>query len=216
MRKRKPGRPRIKKKHKSSVYNPVDVLKTRRELEALKMAAQKSLRDLAYIALALNTGYRCGDLLSLKVGDVVSGTTTTRIQIVRTLDRREQKTGWGNIRQLGYKPRNALHDYLLTRLPLKRDEPLFLSRQRDKDGNLKAISLDQINLSLSRYAEKAGIFKRIRSHSLRKTFGYFAYKECEDIAKVQALFGHAKSEDTLRYIGIEQENLGDLTSSLEL
>ena len=216
MYRRKRGRPKAKKKRKSSIYNPVDVLKTRKELEALKIAARKNPRDLAYIALALNTGYRCGDLLSLKVGDVVAGTTTTRVQIVRSIGRREQKTGWGNVRQLGYKPRNALHEYLLTRLPLQRDEPLFLSRQRDKDGNLKAISLDQINVILSRYAGEAGIMKRVRSHSLRKAFGYFAYKECGDIAKVQALFGHSSSEVTLRYIGVEQEDLSNLTASLEL
>ncbi len=210
------GRPKLRKKNKSSVYNPVEVLKTRKEVEALKVAARSNPRDLAYITLALNTGYRCGDLLSLKVGDVLAGSTTRRIQIVRAIGRREQKTGWDSVRELGFKARNALHEYLLTRMPLEREAPLFLSRQNDKDGQQKPVSLDQVNVILSQYAERAGLGKRVRSHSLRKTFGYFAYQRCKDIAKVQAFFGHSSSEITLRYIGIEQEDLSNLTSGLDL
>lgn len=207
---------RRKVKSKASVYNPVDVIKTSKEIESLKAAAAKNPRDLAYITLALNTGYRCGDILSLKIGDVLAGNSDKKIQVARVIGRREQKTGWGNVRALGYKVRNAIHEYLLTRRPIQKEEPLFLSRQRDKEGNLCAISIDRINGLLTHYASVAGIERRVRSHSLRKTFGYFAYRQCKDIAKVQALFGHSSSDITLRYIGIEQEDLSGLTAGLDL
>ena len=207
------GRPR--KKSESKSYNPVSVIKTRKELEALQNATS-NLRDIAYISLALNTGYRSSDLLALKVGDVLAGTTTSRIQIVKTLGRREQKTGWGSIRELGAKPRAALHKYLLSRQPVDRDEPLFISRQRDREGNKKPLSLDRVNLILTDLSVTAGINKRIRSHSLRKAFGYFVYQKSRDITQVQALFGHSSGDITLRYIGIVQEELGFLTSNLDL
>lgn len=203
-------------KSKNSSYHPVDILKTIKEIESFKAAAMYNPRDLAYIVLALNTGYRCGDILSLKIGDVVAGNADKKIQVARVIGRREQKTGWGNVRALGYKVRNTIREYLLTRRPIQKDEPLFLSRQKDKEGKMGAISIDRINGLLSYYASKAGIPGRIRSHSLRKTFGYFAYRQCKDIAKVQALFGHSSSDITLRYIGIEQEELSGITSGLDL
>jgi integrase len=209
----------LKRRHiqnRGVAYNPVAVLKTKKEIEAIKMAARNNYRDLAYITLALNTGYRGGDILSMKVSDVLSDCTGKRVNIKRSIGRREQKTGWGSIRELGYTTRWILREFLLTRIPVDPDEPLFPSRQRDKSGDKKALSLDQINNILDKYAKTAELDKRVRSHTFRKTFGYFAYKQCNDISKVQALLNHTSSDITLRYIGISQDDLNSLTLNLNL
>ena len=45
------------------------------------------------------------------------------------------------------------------------------------------------------------------THTMRKTFGYHHYKKFKDIAMLQKIFNHCSPEVTLRYIGIEQEQI---------
>jgi len=45
----------------------------------------------------------------------------------------------------------------------------------------------------------------VGTHTMRKTFGYWHYKEFGDVADLQQLFNHSSQSVTLRYIGIAQE-----------
>lgn len=76
-------------------------------------------------------------------------------------------------------------------------------------------SREGVNLSITR-ARAYGILSEsakelgldaIGTHSLRKTFGYWVYKDTKDVAALQKLFNHSSPEETLRYIGIEQDNV---------
>ena len=42
---------------------------------------------------------------------------------------------------------------------------------------------------------------------MRKTFGYFHYKQYKDIALLQQIFNHSSPSISLRYIGIDQEEI---------
>ena len=56
-------------------------------------------------------------------------------------------------------------------------------------------------------AKSVGIKERIGTHTLRKTFGYHAYNNGYDITLIQKLFNHSSPQITLRYIGIEQDEI---------
>lgn len=47
----------------------------------------------------------------------------------------------------------------------------------------------------------------IGTHSMRKTFGYHHYQQFRDIALLQKIFNHSSQLITLRYIGIDQEQI---------
>ena len=47
----------------------------------------------------------------------------------------------------------------------------------------------------------------IGTHTMRKTFGYWFYKQTKDVAKLQSLLNHSHPEITLRYIGITDEEI---------
>ena len=49
---------------------------------------------------------------------------------------------------------------------------------------------------------KRSWIRRISSHTLRKTWGYCAYKSGVDIAFLQHFFDHSTPSKTLKYIGI--------------
>ena len=53
------------------------------------------------------------------------------------------------------------------------------------------------------------------THSLRKTFGYHYYKNTKDIATLMQVFNHGSQNITLRYIGIEQEDLDKVYIEVE-
>ena len=42
---------------------------------------------------------------------------------------------------------------------------------------------------------------------MRKTFGYHHYQKFKDIAMLQKIFNHSTPQVTLRYIGIDQDQI---------
>ena len=65
-------------------------------------------------------------------------------------------------------------------------------------------------------ARTLGIREKIGTHTLRKTFGYHAYKAGYDLSQIQKLLNHSSLGVTLRYIGITQEQLDEIYMRLDL
>ena len=65
-------------------------------------------------------------------------------------------------------------------------------------------------------AKEIGIMENIGTHTLRKTFGYYAYQSGIAIEVLQKLFNHSTPAITLRYIGITQEHLDEVYLNLNL
>jgi len=62
----------------------------------------------------------------------------------------------------------------------------------------------------------AGIKEPVGTHTMRKTFGYHAYKKGLDLAVIQKLLNHSSPSITLAYIGITQEDQDNVYMSLNL
>jgi integrase len=60
-----------------------------------------------------------------------------------------------------------------------------------------------------------GLMKRL-AHTLRKTFGFHAYKGSTDIVLLQQIFNHSSPSVTLRYIGIIQDDIDNVLINLNL
>ena len=57
----------------------------------------------------------------------------------------------------------------------------------------------------------------IGTHSLRKTFGYHAFKQTGgNLPLVQKLLNHSSSGETLRYIGIDREQMDSVFLTINL
>jgi site-specific recombinase XerD len=94
------------------------------------------------------------------------------------------------------------------------DEPFFLSK---KKSNGKApLQRDQTYKIINNAAREIGITEKIGTHTLRKTFGYHAYKSGVSIEVIQKLFNHSTPSITLRYIGITQDDLDVVYLNLNL
>ncbi len=188
----------------------------RKMKEALK---SRNLRDYALFSLGINCGLRISDLLSLTVKDVLAGRgKRIRIRISKELEIKEHKTRKVKRFPINDKAREALREYLVERRPEHLDEPLFLSRQKDDEGNKAAISRFQVWRAMNHAARAAGIPEsyRIGTHTLRKTFGYQLRKSGVDIPEIQMMLNHSHPAVTIRYLGITDDKLATLYRNLNL
>jgi integrase len=174
--------------------------------EMKEFLKRKDTRDKLLFIMGINTALRIGDLLSLSVGDVLDDEG----QITEILCVKEQKTGKMKRVPMNASIKEALVEYLEQRQVRDQSEPLFHS------VNGKSLSRSQAWRILKAAGQSVGL-AHIGTHSLRKTFGYHAYKKTgNDIGLVQKLLNHSNSKVTLRYIGIDQEKIDNTYMDLNL
>lgn len=172
-------------------------------------AIKPNPRNYTMIIMGLNTAFRIGDLLKLQWKDVYdesAGHLRTHICI------EEQKTG--KLRMVPINPAESkalTHYHAICRQKLPEDY-LFPSL-RDKKT---PISRYQAYRIVKEAATESGLAEHISCHSLRKTFGYHAWKQGTPPAMLMDLYNHSSYRVTKRYLGIEQDERDDVYMHIEL
>ncbi|MDN6310633.1 MAG: tyrosine-type recombinase/integrase, partial [Psychroflexus sp.] len=69
---------------------------------------------------------------------------------------------------------------------------------------------------LKEAAQAVGIKDNIGTHSLRKTWGYHAWKNGFNPALIMETLNHSNLAVTKRYLGIRQDDINDLYGQLNL
>lgn len=149
-----------------------------------------SLRNYMIFVIGINLGRRVSDIVSLKAGQL------------RNKDRliiKERKTG--------------KETYLLIPTTLQKDLKEYLKQFRDeqyifpsRQGSNTPMSRKRVYQILKKAARHCKL-DNIGTHSMRKTFGYFHYQAFRDVAQLMLIFNHDDQRTTLRYIGIEQDQI---------
>ncbi len=170
-----------------TIVEPIRNLDDVKEVE--KILKHQSMRNLIFFTIGTNCGLRISDILSLNVCDVVN---RDFIQI------REKKTGKFKKFPINSKLKPMLTEYTKGK---EKNSPLFKTKFGNRLGRVAAYYI------IKDACEKAGLNDKFGTHTMRKTFGYHYYKKYKDIALLQKVFNHSSPEITLRYIGIEQEEI---------
>ena len=179
---------------------------TKKILEMKEFLRQKGSGYELLFIMGINTALRIGDLLSLSIADV----TDDEGNVSEVICLKEHKTGKPKRLPVNEALKKALYGYLAEHPCQKRHTPLFVS----KKGS--ALSRSQAWRVLKAAGEAAGL-SNIGTHSLRKTFGYHAYRKSGgDIGLVQKLLNHSVSKITLKYIGIDREMMDNMYLELNL
>ncbi|MBM7691142.1 integrase [Peribacillus deserti] len=160
---------------------------------------KKGSKQYLLLAYSLNTGLRISDILRANVKDSLKGIWRDR----------EEKTNKEKIIQLNPKLQLLIRDYVDAE-GLTQVDYLFYS---NKD-RCKPISRVQAHRIVAHAGDMVGI--TLSCHSLRKTFGYIAYKQDVDLALLQYIFNHSSQAVTLRYIGITQDEANKVTTGLSI
>lgn len=93
----------------------------------------------------------------------------------------------------------------------KTEEENLIQSQKGKN---RPLSRGQAYHALHHASRKCGITDCIGTHTMRKTFGYWRYKQYQDIAMLQDIFNHSSPSVTMRYIGINEEIRDSTLSTL--
>lgn len=189
----------------------VEPIRDRKKLDAMKTYLRgRNLRDYCLFVLGINSGLRISDLLSLTIGDVAKK-TQSGFEAVDRIELREKKTNKSKDFPLSSHAKFALEEYLQKdRSDASLSEPLFLSK---KGGTISRVQAWNV---LNEAGKAVGVKGRIGTHTMRKTFGYWAYRSGVDVSVIQQLLNHSSPGVTLRYIGITKDNLDSVYRNLNL
>ncbi len=164
---------------------------------AYYQSVRPSPRNQALIVLGLHTALRISDILCLSwenVYDFENGAFFVHLYI------REKKTGKQNIVALNRHVTDALEQLRKERIPLPAD--YIFTKATDFTTPLCRTQAFRI---VKRAAAEALHAEHISCHSLRKTFGYHAWKQGTPPALLMEIYNHSSYRVTKRYLGISQD-----------
>jgi integrase len=201
------------------------------------LVAQKRLRDNMLFMLGINYGLRIGDLLTLRIGDVIDPRGFVKDSVTLSEDKTDKyRTVYNN-----ETTEEAILKYLRGK-EVDLDDYLFQSESHNNsavyyekiaqkvhmptDSNPSEVY--RVRCGVNGTLSKPGVYKILRriinedyglqihasSHCLRKTFAYQALITAPDrnrgLELVQKLLNHSSPAVTMRYIGITDEELRDV------
>jgi integrase len=157
-----------------------------------------NIRNYLLCTLCVHTALRISDILSITAG-MVYDFKRKRVHDFLTLT--EKKTKKPIIIALNNSVKAALKAYM----PLAgQGKPLFLNTR-----TCKAISRVQAYRLIRAAAESLNLNNRVSCHSLRKTFGYHAWKSGVSPIVLMDIYNHSSLAVTKRYLGICQDDKND-------
>ncbi len=170
-----------------TIVEPIRNLDKLKEVE--QFLEKQNYRNLLLFSIGINSGLRISDILNLNVKDVKN---KSYIQL------KEKKTHKFKKFPLNSKLKKMISKYTEGK---SLDEPLFLTVFNNRMDRVSAYKI------ITSACKKVNIEENIGTHTLRKTFGYHFYRRFKDIAMLQKILNHSSPEITLRYIGIEQDEI---------
>ncbi len=184
-----------------------------REKEKLRLFLQyyqtelPSERNLALLAIGTYTALRISDILALRWQDIYD---FSQKRYKEHLFIQEKKTGKRTIIAINPKLSQILEHYRLTRTPTCTD--FVFTKETDYN---KPLSRSQAFRIIKKAAENTLHEEHISCHSLRKTFGYQAWKQGTPPALLMDIYNHSSYQITKKYLGIEQDERDSLFLQLD-
>lgn len=185
----------------------VEPIRDLKEINAMKKYLKgKNIRDYALFVVGINVALRISDLLELTWGDVLKD------RDFKTVNLKEGKTKKIRDIKLNKAAQRALRELLETLDTYKLSDYIFKSREGDNEP----ITRQQALNILKDAAEAIGIEENVGTHSLRKTWGYHAWKNGFNPALIMETLNHSNLNIMKRYLGIRQDEINDLYDNLNI
>ena len=183
----------------------MEPIRSAKDIKAIKGGLADSPRDFALFVLGVHAGLRGSDLLSIRWSDVITpdGRIRERIEVTET------KTKKRRIIALQENARKALERWRLQTTP-EADQYVFPG----PDGN--RLTIQRLHQLVNQWARIADVKGHFGGHTLRKTYGYHLRRAGVGIETLMKVFGHSSQGITLRYLGIDQEEIDEANLKLNL
>lgn len=191
-----------------STTQPIRKTEQLKRFKEYYQTIKPNLRNYTLIVIGLNSALRISDILDLTYGDVYDFMNHEwKTHIVVT----EQKTGKQNRIYMNREIRKALEQY---GTPSRQEAPSWLfGSQLQKTRPLSRYQAYRIVKSAGAFA---GLDSNISCHSLRKTFGYHAWKQGVQPAILMNIYNHSAYQITKRYLCIDQDDKDEVFAKIKI
>lgn len=176
----------------------VEPIRNKFDIAKVEKILSEKPRNLLLFTMGTNWGLRISDIIALNVGDVRG---KTHVQII------EKKTKKAKKMYINSKLKPMIAEFTINKAD---DTPLFVTNFGNRLDRFAAYNI------IKNACKAAGLEETIGTHTLRKTFGYHHYQQFKDVAILQKIFNHSSPQITLRYIGIEQDQIDESYSNFIL
>ena len=171
------------------------------------MIRRERVRDLALIEVGYSTLLRGGDLLSLRVGDVLD----ERGEVCKRFTLKMAKTGHEVTCTLTENARHAIQALMAAQGKTEASY-LFTGTGRDRGDHLATRTLRDI---VKGWAADLNLDpRRYSNHSLRRSRAHHIYSQTGNVEAVRQLLGHRSLAETMKYLGVEAEDALKLAEQL--
>lgn len=176
----------------------VEPIRSKTDIVKVEKVLSAKFRNLLFFTMGTNWGLRISDILALNVKDVKG---KNYVQIT------EKKTGKFKKLFVNSKLKPMIEEFTKYK---NLDSPLFVTNFGNRLDRFAAYHI------IVEACKTAGLEEKVGTHTLRKTFGYHHYRKFKDVALLQKIFNHSSPQITLRYIGIEQDQIDESYSNFIL
>ena len=190
-----------------STTQPIRNRETLQKYKNYYLHDKPNYRNYVLIITGLNTALRINDLLHLTWDMVYNGE-----QVRDHLTLKERKTGKYSRLLINAELQTLLTEYR-SRYYTGSANPYLFYSCRKPDMPLSRYQAYRI---IRHAAEAVGLADHISCHSLRKTFGYHAWKQGTPPALLMSIYNHSSYQITRRYLCIEQDDKDAVFSTIHL
>lgn len=186
-------------------------IRNTRQLRLFKnyyLDTKPNARNYMLIVIGLNSALRISDILHLTCGDIFD---FKRKELKTHIIVQEQKTGKINRIYINREIRNTLNCCI--RFTDKDEDSWLFESQLQKE---QPLSRYQAYRLIKEAASVAGMDTGISCHSLRKTFGYHAWKQGTPPALLMNIYNHSTYQITKRYLGIDQDDKDEVFKNIKI
>lgn len=175
----------------------VEPIRKKSAIERIKKILADHPRDLCLFTLGINTAYRANELLSIRVDQV------KELEVGDHIDLKQSKTKQYRQATLN-RPAISSIQALLRSHDYQDNDYLFYSRRG------KCLRVPTVTGSVKGWCQDVGLKGNYGSHTLRKTWGYWQYKNNTPIPLLMEAFGHQTQQQTLAYLCIQAHEIAQI------
>ena len=197
------------------ITQPIRDIAELKKIKRYYREVKPNKRNSLLVVCGLNTALRISDILKLRWKDVYN---ESLLSFKSHIDVKEQKTGKKTTVFINKNLKEAFASFLKDIIAKKgklcevMEQFIFLG-QKSTD---KPISRIQAFRIISEAAKKCLLSHKVSCHSLRKTFGYHAWKKGVSPALLTSIYNHSSYKITTRYLGIDQDDRDEVFELVNL
>ena len=194
----------------------VEPIRTLQAISKIKTLLLKQPRNYCLFVLGINTAFRASEILSIRVGHVAHLLPGDILEI------KQQKTKQYRSVTFNQAAYDAVQIWLKAResealkkkdLSLMDDDAYFFTGLR----GTHALKVSTLNNLVKDWCRLANLKGNYGSHTLRKTWGFMQRtKQNTPLPLLMQALGHATQRQTMAYLCIQEKEIENVYTSLEL